>query len=68
MTGGSGGQPEMVSFNIDNGFPVAIVCSLRKGLLGAQQYDTLRTVSNIAEFKLALEDTDYGADIFAGMD
>jgi V-type H+-transporting ATPase subunit d len=58
----------MASYNIDNGFPTAIVTALRKGFLGPTAYETLRTVSNIAEFKLALEDTDYGADIFSNMD
>jgi len=31
-------------------------------------YTQLKQTSNISEFKLCLEDTDYGADIFAGQE
>jgi len=58
----------MISYNIQHAFPEAIIRGLRKGLLGEKQYDALKSVSNIAEFKLNLEDTDYGADLFADMD
>jgi len=61
-------QPEMLTYNIQHAFPEAIVRSMRKGLLGEKHYDALKSVSNIAEFKLNLEDTDYGADLFTDMD
>ena len=68
MTGGPGMQAEMFSYNVDNAYPESLVRSLRKGMLSQQNYESLRTVSNVNEFKLALEDTDYGNDIFAGQD
>ena len=34
MTGDSGAQPEMITYNINHAFPEAIVRSLRKGILG----------------------------------
>jgi V-type H+-transporting ATPase subunit d len=51
---------EMASQNIDDGYPEAIVRSLRKGFLREEQYTQLKACSNLAEFKLVLEDTDYG--------
>lgn len=61
-------QSEMFSYNIDNAYPESLVRALRKGMLSQQNYESLRTVSNSAEFKLALEDTDYGSDIFSGQE
>jgi len=61
-------QAEMFSYNVDNAYPESLVRALRKGMLSQQNYESLRTVSNCAEFKLALEDTDYGNDIFAGQE
>jgi V-type H+-transporting ATPase subunit d len=54
---------EAASFNMDDGYPEAIVRSLRKGFLRDEQYNQLKACSNLAEFKLVLEDTDYGAYI-----
>jgi vacuolar-type H+-ATPase subunit C/Vma6 len=68
MTGGPGMQTEMFSYNVDNAYPESLVRALRKGMLSQQNYESLRTVSNPAEFKLALEDTDYGNDIFTGQE
>jgi len=51
--------PEMAYFNIDDGYPEAIVRSLRKGFLTDQHYVQLKSVQNMADFKLVLEDTDY---------
>lgn len=51
---------EMVSFNIDDGYPEAICRSLRKGFLKDENYLQLKGCSNLNEFKLVLEDTDYG--------
>jgi len=51
--------PEMCGFNIDDGYPEAIVRSLRKGFLKDETYHQLKSCSNLNEFKLVLEDTDY---------
>lgn len=55
---------EMATANIDEGYPEALLRSLRKGFLNENIYNQLKVTSNINEFKLVLEDTDYGADIF----
>jgi len=51
---------EMASFNVDDGYPEAICRSLRKGFLKEETYNQLKSCSNLNEFKLVLEDTDYG--------
>lgn len=58
----------MFTYNIDNGAPESMCRALRKGMLQFSHYENLRNVTNVAEFKLALEDTDYGADIFIGQE
>lgn len=50
----------MASFNMDDGFPEAIIRALRKGFLKEETYTQLKACSNLNEFKLVLEDTDYG--------
>lgn len=50
--------------NITDGYSEALLRSLRKGILDDQFYLQLKSTSNISEFKLVLEDSDYGADIF----
>jgi vacuolar-type H+-ATPase subunit C/Vma6 len=60
MTGGSGAQSEMLTYNVDNGFPEAILRTLRKGILNGQHYENMKLANNIVEFRLTLEDTDYG--------
>jgi V-type H+-transporting ATPase subunit d len=54
---------EMCSFNMDDGYPEAIIRSLRKGFLKEETYNQLKACSNLNEFKLVLEDTDYGSYI-----
>jgi V-type H+-transporting ATPase subunit d len=56
---------EMASFNVDDGFAESIIRSLRKGFLKEETYNQLKGCSNLNEFKLVLEDTDYGAYITA---
>jgi V-type H+-transporting ATPase subunit d len=51
---------EMTGFNIDDGFAESIIRSLRKGFLKEETYAQLKGCSNLNEFKLVLEDTDYG--------
>jgi len=42
----------------------AILRSLRHGILSRDVYTQLKQTSNISEFKLVLEDSDYGNAIF----
>ena len=65
MTGGAGSQFEMLTYNVDHAFPEAIVRGLRKGLLETNNYESIKNVGNLTEFKLALEDSDYSSEIFA---
>jgi vacuolar-type H+-ATPase subunit C/Vma6 len=51
---------EMNTFNIDDGFPEAAVRALSKGFLREEQYSSLIACNNLAEFKLVLDETDYG--------
>ena len=44
MTGGSGAQMEMLTYNVDNAFPESIVRGLRKGFLEHNHYDSLKNV------------------------
>jgi vacuolar-type H+-ATPase subunit C/Vma6 len=64
MTGGPGAQMEMFYYNVDNAFAESVARSLRKGFLDANNYESLKNVSNMVEFKLALEDSDYSASVF----
>tara|TARA_B110000285_G_C15058002_1_gene580718 strand:+ start:116 stop:463 length:348 start_codon:yes stop_codon:yes gene_type:complete len=49
----------MITSNIDDGFPEAIVRALSKGFLREEQYNQLIACNNLAEFKLVLDETDY---------
>lgn len=51
----------MMSFNIDDGYAEAIVRAWRKGFLKDEHYNQLKSCNNLNEFKLVLEDTDYGS-------
>lgn len=53
----------MVSSGMDEGYSEAICRSLRKGFLKEETYNQLKSCSNLSEFKLVLEDTDYGSYI-----
>ena len=55
---------EMLSHNFDNAVPEAVLRSFRKGFLSEMEYQQLKQTSNISEFKLVMEDTDYGSDLF----
>jgi vacuolar-type H+-ATPase subunit C/Vma6 len=50
----------MLTYNVDNGFPEAILRSLRKGILTAVDFENMKLANNAIEFRLVLEDTDYG--------
>jgi len=51
----------MMFFNVDDGYAEAICRSLRKGFLKDENYTQLKSCQNLAEFKLVLEDSDYGS-------
>lgn len=55
---------EAAYVNMDDGFVEAMIRSLRKGILKEDTYTQLKQTNNINEFKLVLEDSDYGAAIF----
>ena len=50
---------EMMTFSIDDGYAEAICRSLRKGFVRDEQYLQLKNCSNLQEYKLVMEDTDY---------
>ena len=50
---------DLVFFNADDGYSEALLRGFRKGILGEQQYTSLRNTSNLKDFKSALLDTDY---------
>lgn len=54
---------EMMTFSVDDGYAEAICRSLRKGFIRDEQYLQLKACSNLQEFKLVLEDTDYNGYI-----
>ncbi len=54
---------EMMTFSIDDGYAEAICRSLRKGFITDEQYLQLKSCSNLQDFKMVLEDTDYAAYI-----
>jgi len=54
---------EMNYFNIADGFPEAVVRALRKSFLLDEHYQSLKQASNLSEFHLILQETDYGAYI-----
>jgi len=51
---------EMNSFNINDGYAEACVRALGKGFLREENYNSLIACNNLAEFKLVLDETDYG--------
>lgn len=59
---------EATYVNMDDGFVEAMLRSLRKGFLDENSYSQLKQTSNMSEFKLVLEDSDYGATIFDNQD
>jgi V-type H+-transporting ATPase subunit d len=56
---------DMVYFNVDDGYPEAICRGLRKAFLNEDTYNALKNCSNLSDFKLVLEDTDYNLTIAA---
>lgn len=50
---------ELLTYNIDDGYPDAIIKGLRASFLSEDQYQSLRNAPTMVEFKQALEETDY---------
>lgn len=59
---------EAAYVNMDDGFVEAMLRALRKGILDENVYSQLKQTSNISEFKLVMEETDYGSAIFSNQD
>jgi len=51
---------EMLGFNVDDGFPEAAIRALSKGFLREEDYAQLVACNSLEEFKLVLDETDYG--------
>ena len=58
------GMGEMMFANIDDAVPESQVRALRKGFLSRDVYRSLRGNQNMAEFRIVMEETDYGSGIF----
>jgi V-type H+-transporting ATPase subunit d len=54
---------EMNTYNIDDGYAEAIVRALSKSFITKDKYDELTNASDLNEFKVLLEDTDYASYI-----
>lgn len=51
---------EMMYQNIEDGYPEAAVRALSKGFLREEHYQALVSCNSLEEFKLVLDETDYG--------
>lgn len=50
----------MVNQNIQDGYSEACIRALQRGFLREEQYNSLVACGNIQEFKIVLDETDYG--------
>ena len=50
---------ELLSFNIDDGFPEALVRGFRQTFIKKDEYDALKDCSSLSDVKMVLEETDY---------
>jgi len=50
---------DLATFNIDDGYAEALCRGWKTGFLDKEDYDHLKSCQNMADFKMALEDTDY---------
>ena len=50
---------DLTLFNVNDGYPEALLRGYRKSILGEQQYTALRNASSLKDFKSVLIDTDY---------
>jgi len=51
---------EMITQNIEDGYPEACVRALAKSFLREEHYQSLIACNSLEEFKLVLDETDYG--------
>ena len=56
----------MLFANMDDAVAEAQCRALRKGFLQKDVYRSLKGNNNMAEFKIVMEETDYGSAIFEG--
>lgn len=59
------GMGEMMFGNVNDAVPEAQVRALRKGFLSRDVYRSLKGNQNMSEFRIVMEETDYGSGIFA---
>lgn len=59
------GLGEMMFANINDAVPESQIRALRKGFLTKDVYRSLKGNQNMAEFRIVMEETDYGSSIFA---
>ena len=50
---------ELLTFNIDDGFPEALARGFRQTFLKKEEYDALKDCSSLSDVKMVLEETDY---------
>ncbi len=50
---------EMLFFNVDEGYSESIIRGLRQSFLEEEDYNALKSATNLADFRTALEATDY---------
>ena len=55
----------MMFANINDAVPESQIRALRKGFLTKDVYRSLKGNQNMAEFRIVMEETDYGSSIFA---
>ena len=50
---------ELLTFNIDDGFPEAVLRGFRGSFIRKDEYDAIKDCSSLADVKMVLEETDY---------
>lgn len=50
---------ELLTFNINDGFPEALIRGLRLSFIRKEEYDAIRDCTNLSDVKMVLEETDY---------
>jgi len=50
---------ELLTFNINDGFPEALIRGLRSSFIRKEEYDAIRDCTNLSDVKMVLEETDY---------
>jgi len=48
-----------LTFNINDGFPEALIRGLRLSFIRKEEYDAIRDCTNLSDVKMVLEETDY---------